>query len=77
MMFLILAGCNTQTNKREYKKPISLNNLDSLPTEAEWKTAALPTEAEWKAAALPTEDEWKKAATFDEKLHAKKKNTNK
>lgn len=62
VMFLIFVGCNTQTKEIEYNESISLEDLNSLPTEAEWKAAALPTETAWKAAALPTEDEWKKAA---------------
>ena len=77
VMVLIFVGCNTQTKKRQYNEPISLNDLDSLPTEAEWKAAALPTETEWKAAALPTEDEWKKAAAFDKNPNAKSKSMNK
>jgi hypothetical protein len=64
MMFLGIAGCNTQTTVRKYNKAISLNDLNSLPTEAEWK-----------AAALPTEDEWKKAAAFDKNLNTDKKCT--
>jgi hypothetical protein len=62
MMFLVIAGCNSQTKERKYNKAISLNDLNSLPTEAEWK-----------AAALPTEDEWKKAAAFDKNLNTNKK----
>ena len=77
VLFLIFVGCNTQTKEREYNEPLSLNDLNSLPTEAEWKAAALPTETEWKAAALPTEDEWKKAAAFDINPNAKSKSTNK
>ena len=65
IMSLILVGCNTQTKKEIINDPISLNNLESLPTEAEWNAAALPTEAQWKNAILPTEDEWKKAAHSD------------
>jgi hypothetical protein len=74
---LVFVGCNNQTKKSEYNEPISLNDLDSLPTEVEWKAAALPTETEWKAAALPTEDEWKKAAAGDKNPNAKSESINK
>ncbi len=52
-------------------KPVSLYDLHSLPTEAEWKAAALPTEFDWKTATLPTELEWKRAAAFDKKSDGK------
>lgn len=78
----MLVGCNSQTKRSECYKPISLNNLQSLPTEAEWKAAAEtnstiesnPNSLVYSIInlqSLPTEAEWKKAATFDKRLNAK------
>ncbi len=77
VMIFFFVGCNTQTKERENRGPLSLQDLNSFPTEAEWKAAAFPTETEWKAAALPTADEWKRAASFDINRNAKSKTTNK
>lgn len=76
IMFLLFVGYYIQTKGIGNNKTINLNELESLPTDAEWKTAALPTEDEWKAAALPTEEEWKKAAAIDINLIVKDKKSN-
>lgn len=82
LIFLVLVGCNTQTERSEGYNFISLNNLHSLPTETEWKAAAETKNPTLESNpnsqvysvnnlhSLPTEAEWK-TATFDKRLDAK------